>query len=122
MTLTKNVAKMTSMLILSAIFMVTPLMAKDQKKTISLSDGSTINGTVLKQGDYTIEYSDSEAGDATISRNGQAILRVPYHLVQLSEQSRKTAVYSRTNSDGANEITSFVFSGSSVAISFEQSE
>ncbi len=119
MTLYKNASKVTSILILSAMFMVTPLMAKDQKKTIALSGGHAINGTVLEQGDYTIEFSDSEAGDATISRNGKVILRTPYHLVALSEPAKETAVHSRVDSDGATEITSLVFHRSSVAISFE---
>lgn len=119
MTLYKNVSKVTSVLILSAMFMVTPLMAKDQKKTVAFSGGYSINGTVLKQGDYTIEFSDSEAGDATISRNGKVILRTPYHLVALPEPSKQTEVRAHTNSDGATEITSLVFHRSSVAISFE---
>jgi 6-phosphogluconolactonase/glucosamine-6-phosphate isomerase/deaminase len=120
MTLYKNVSKAISILILSAIVMVTPLMAKDQKKTIALSGGSTLNGTVLRDGDYTVVFSDSEAGDATISRNGKVILRTPYHLVALSGPSKQTEVHSRVNSDGTKEITSMVFNRFSVEIVFAE--
>lgn len=119
MTLYKNVSTLTSILILSAIFAVTPSMAKDHRKTVALPGGYTISGAVLKRGDYTVEFSDSEGGDATISRNGRVIIRTPYRLVALPERSKKTEVHARANSDGRSEITSMVFRHSRVAISFE---
>jgi len=119
MTLYKAVSTMISILIVTAIFMVTPLMAKDQRKTIYLSEGSTINGTVLKPGDYTIEFSNAEAGEATIRKNGKVILRAPYKLVALPQEARRNEVHGRTNSDGTQEIIQIVFGGSNVAVVFE---
>lgn len=119
MTLYKTVSTMISILIVTAILMVTPSMAKDQRKTIHLSDGATINGTVLKPGDYTIEFSNTEAGEATIRRNGKVILRAPYKLVALLDEARRDEVRSRINSDGTQEITQLVFGGSAVAVVFE---
>jgi len=119
MTLYKTVSRITSILIISAIFMATPLMAKDQRKTIYLSEGSTINGTVLKQGDYAIEFSNAEAGEATIRKNGKVILRAPYKLVALPQEARRNEVHGRTNSDGTQEIIQLIFDGSAVAVVFE---
>lgn len=119
MTLNKTVSTMISILMVMAILIVTPSMAKDQRKTIYLSEGSTINGTVLKQGDYTIEFSTAEAGEATIRKNGKVILRAPYKLVALPQEARRNEVHGRANSDGTQEIIQLIFDGSAVAVVFE---
>ncbi len=92
-------------------------MPRAQYKRVHLSD-SVINGTVLKKGDYRVEFSTSGAGEATISRNGKVILKVPYTLETLPEKAERKGTYYRVNSEGVRELTRIVFDGYSVAIVF----
>lgn len=119
MTLYKRVSRVIPALIFSGIVMAAPVMARDLKKTLSLSDGSTISGTVLKRGEYTIEFSDSAAGEATISRNGRVVVRTPYRLVALPELAKEDQVHSRVNPDGSQQVTSVVFRHSMASVVFE---
>jgi hypothetical protein len=119
MSLYKRIPKMIPALMFSAIVMATPLMARDLKKAFSLSDGATVSGTALKGGEYTIEFSESAAGEAAISRNGRVVVRTPYRLVALSAPAKQDEVHSRIGPDGAQLITSVVFRHSTASVVFE---
>ena len=118
MRLFNSVAKTLSIMVAGAILMATPLMAENKSKTVYLFD-TTINGTMVKEGDYKVKFSNTEAGEATISRNGKVIAKAQYKLETLPEKVKRGGIYYRTNSEGARELTRIIFDGYSVAVVFE---
>ena len=118
MKLYNSVAKTLSILVAGAILMATPLMAENKSKTVYLFD-TTINGTMVKEGDYRVKFSSTEAGEATISRNGKVVVKARYTLETLPEKVKRGGIYYRTNSEGGRELTRIIFDGYDVAVVFE---
>ena len=85
---------------------------KGKIKTENVTFGSdvTVNGTLLKAGDYQIKFNE-ETGELSILKDGKAKAKTTAHFAPRSDKARNTAV--RTLAKGnVIELIGFTFGGS----------
>jgi hypothetical protein len=86
--------------------------AKDKVKTenVTFTSDVTVNGTVLKAGDYQIKFNEA-TGELAILKDGKVRAKTTAHLQSRSDKSRNTSV--RTLDKGSvAELVGFSFGGS----------
>jgi hypothetical protein len=86
--------------------------AKDKVKTetVMFPADVTVNGTLLKAGEYQVKF-DEQTGELAILKNGKVKAKTTAQLQSRSEKARNTTV--RTlDKDGIVELVSLSFGGS----------
>jgi|SRR6185437_7926054 repressor of nif and glnA expression len=82
---------------------------KTEKKSVTITQDVTVNGTVLKPGDYQVKF-DQTSGELSILKDGKVKAKVPAHLQARSDKAKDTAL--RTlDSGGVAELTGVTFGG-----------
>lgn len=82
---------------------------KTEKKHVTITDDVTVNGTVLKPGDYDVKFDES-AGELSILKDGKVKAKVPAHLQARTDEAKNTSL--RTlDRGGVPELTGVSFSG-----------
>jgi hypothetical protein len=87
--------------------------AKDKVKTenVTFANDVTVNGTVLKAGDYQIQFNES-TGELAVMKNGKLRVKTTAHVQSRSDKAKNTSV--RTLDKGSMaELISVTFGGSS---------
>jgi hypothetical protein len=85
---------------------------KGKIKTESVTFGSdvTVNGTLLKAGDYQIKFNE-ENSELSILKNGKVKAKTTAHFAPRSDKAKDTAVRTRANGTVV-ELIGFTFGGS----------
>ena len=82
---------------------------KAAKKHVTITDDVTVNGTVLKAGDYDVKF-DETAGELSILKDGKVKAKVPAHLQARTDKAKDTSL--RTlDKGGVAELTAVTFGG-----------
>jgi hypothetical protein len=82
---------------------------KTEKKHVTITEEVTVNGTVLKPGDYDVKFDES-AGELSILKDGKVKAKAPAHLQARSDKAKDTSL--RTlDKGGVAELTGVSFGG-----------
>ena len=82
---------------------------KTEKKHVTITEDVTVNGTVLKPGDYDVRFDES-SGELSILKDGKVKAKVPAHLQARSDKAKDTLL--RTlDKGGVAELTGVTFGG-----------
>ena len=103
-----------AVVIVGALASISALAAGDkgkvEKKMITLTEDVTVNGTVVKPGDYEVRFDES-TNELSIIKNGKVVAKTPAHFEARSEKAKSTAL--RTIDKGGNpELIGVTFGGS----------
>lgn len=83
---------------------------KVEKKTITFTDDVMVNGTLVKAGDYEVQFDES-SNELSIVKNGKVLAKTPAHVEARSDKAKNTAL--RTVEKGGNaELIGVTFGGS----------
>ena len=83
---------------------------KVEKKTITFPEDVTVNGTVVKAGDYEVVFDES-TNQLSILKNGEVKVKTAAHVETRSDKAKSTAL--RTiDKGGATELLGVTFGGS----------
>ena len=83
---------------------------KVEKKTITFPEDVTVNGTLLKAGDYEVAF-DATTGELSIMRNGKVKAKTAAHVEARSDKAKNTSLRTREQG-GATELIGVTFGGS----------
>lgn len=83
---------------------------KVEKKMVTFTDNTMVNGTLVKKGDYEVKFDDS-TGELSVIKNGKVIAKTTAHYEARSDKAKSTAL--RTVDAGGNiELKGITFGGS----------
>lgn len=83
---------------------------KVEKKTVTFTDDTMVNGKLVKKGEYEIKFDDS-TGELSVIKNGRVIAKSSAHYEARSDKAKTTAL--RTIESGGNiELKGITFGGS----------
>lgn len=83
---------------------------KTEKKTVTFTQDTMVNGTLIKAGDYEVKFDDS-TGELSIIKNGKVKAKTTAHYEARADKAKTTAV--RTVESGGNvELKGVTFGGS----------
>ena len=95
---------------LAAISAMAGDKGKVEKKTVTFSDDTMVNGTLVKKGDYDVKYDDA-SGELSVIKNGKVIAKTTAHYEARSDKAKSTAL--RTVDAGGNvALKGVTFGGS----------
>ena len=101
-------------LIVGALASISALAAGDkgkvEKKMITFTEDVTVNGTVVKPGDYEVKFDDS-TNELSIIKNRKVIVKTPAHVEARSEKAKNTALRTM-DKNGNPELIGVTFGGS----------
>ena len=83
---------------------------KTEKKHVTLTEDVTVNGTVLKAGDYDVKF-DEGTGELSILKDGKVKAKVAAHLQARSTEAKDTSLRT-VDKGGVIELTGVTFGGS----------
>ena len=82
---------------------------KTATKTVTLPQDITVNGTLIKAGEYQIKF-DEKTGELSLLRDGKLKAKTPAHLEARSDKAKDTAL--RTiDKGGVSELAGVSFHG-----------
>lgn len=82
---------------------------KTEKKHVTITEDVTVNGTVLKAGDYDVKFDES-AGELSILKDGKVKAKVPARLQARTDEAKNTSL--RTlDKGGVAELIGITFGG-----------
>jgi predicted amidohydrolase len=84
--------------------------AKIRKETVTFASDVTVNGTLLKAGNYDLRFNE-ETGELAIMKGGKVKVTTTGHLEPRSDKARDTLVRTRTK-DNVVELIGVTFGGS----------
>jgi hypothetical protein len=82
---------------------------RTEKRTVTFPENVSVNGTVLKAGDYDIKFDES-AGELSILKNGKVKAKTAAHLEARNDKARSTALHTREE-NGTVALVGVTFSG-----------
>lgn len=83
---------------------------KVEKKMVTFTEDTMVNGTLVKKGDYEIRFDDS-TGELSVMKNGKVKAKTAAHYEARSDKAKSTAL--RTIGSGSNvELKGITFGGS----------
>ena len=84
--------------------------AKVEKKTVTFTEDTMVNGTLVKKGDYEVKFDDS-TGELSVIKDGKVKAKTTAHYEARSDKAKSTAL--RTVDAGGNvELKGITFGGS----------
>jgi hypothetical protein len=83
---------------------------KVEKKTITFPEDITVNGTVIKAGDYEVKF-DQATNELTIIKNGEVKAQTAAHVEARADKAKNTALRT-ADKNGVAELIGVTFSGS----------
>ena len=88
----------------------TAAFAKTKKKSVTFTDNVTVNGTLVKAGDYDVAF-DEMANELTVLKNGKVIVKTSAHLEPRDRKASDTQVRRRLVGNDS-ELIGITFGGS----------
>lgn len=83
---------------------------KAEKRTVTFTEDTMVNGTLVKAGQYDIKFDDS-TGELSIIKNGKVKAKTTAHYEARSDKAKNTSL--RTIESGGNvELKGITFDGS----------
>jgi hypothetical protein len=82
---------------------------KTEKKSVTITDEVTVNGIVLKPGDYQVKF-DERSGELSILKDGKVKAKVPAHLQARADKAKDTTLHT-LDKGGIAELTGVTFDG-----------
>lgn len=94
------------------IFALTSIVAnaKIRKDTVTFVSNITVNGTVLKKGNYDVKFND-ETKELSLLKSGKVVAKVTAH-IEKADSTAKTTTFSTRTSGENREFVSITFGGS----------
>ncbi|MBX7219504.1 MAG: hypothetical protein K1Y36_06130 [Blastocatellia bacterium] len=84
--------------------------AGEIKKEVTLTKDMTVNGVVLKKGNYKVKF-DEKTGDFIMSQGKNEVLRTKAAIQGRQSKTYRTEIH-QTAKDGGFELKGFAFEGS----------
>ncbi len=95
---------------LASIAVVTTAKDKVKAETVTFTEDTMVNGTLVKAGEYQIKFNE-QTGELSILKDGKAKAKTTAQLQSRSDKAKNTAV--RTlDKGGVAELIGFSFGGS----------
>ena len=85
--------------------------SKGEKKNVTFPEDVTVNGTMIKAGDYQVQF-DETTGELAILKDGKVKAKTAAHVEPRSTKAKDTAVRTR-DEGGMAQLIGLTFSGSS---------
>lgn len=83
---------------------------KVEKKTVTFTEDTMVNGTLIKKGDYEVKFDDS-TGELSVIKDGKVKAKTTAHYEARSDKAKNTAL--RTTGSGSSvELKGITFVGS----------
>jgi len=82
---------------------------KTEKKIVTFPQDITVNGTVIKAGDYEVKF-DEATNTLSILKDGKVKATTPAHMEARSEKAKDTALRTR-EANGGTELVGVTFHG-----------
>jgi|SRR5689334_8480898 hypothetical protein len=106
----KSITKTALILALLITLSATTSFGKTRKASITLASDTTVNGAVVKKGNYEASYDD-QSGELSIFKGTKLIVKTAARLEKRDQKARSTEV--QTILEGMNHnLVSISFSGS----------
>ena len=84
--------------------------AKVEKKMVTFTEDTMVNGTLVKKGDYEVKFDDS-TGELSVIKDGKVKAKTTAHYEARTDKAKSTAL--RTVDAGSNvELKGITFGGS----------
>ena len=83
---------------------------KVEKKTITFPEDITVNGTLIKAGDYEVKF-DEVTNELSIIKNGDVKVKTAAHLEARADKAKNTALRT-TDNNGVASLLGVTFGGS----------
>lgn len=101
-------------LVITALASISALASGDkgkvEKKTVTFTEDTMVNGTLVKAGEYEVRFDDS-TGELSVIKNGKVKAKTAAHYEARTEKAKNTAL--RTIEAGGNvELKGITFGGS----------
>jgi len=100
-------------LAISALLSITALAGdkgKSEKKHVYFTEDVMVNGTLLKAGDYDVQFNQA-TGELSIIRDGKVKAKTSAHIETRSDKAKNTAVRISDKGGSAAELVSVTFGG-----------
>lgn len=109
-------------LALMTVFCALSSVAEAQGKNgaVTFYKDTTVNGTVLKKGDYRFKFDD-QTGELAITKNGTVVASAKAHLVKRESKARITTV-ATLEKNGDVILRSIIPGGDTQAITLNDSQ
>ena len=82
---------------------------KTEKKSVTITEDVTINGTVLKPGDYQVKFDES-SGELSVLKDGKVKAKAPAHLQARADKAKDTSLH-MLDKGGVAELIGVTFGG-----------
>lgn len=96
---------------LAAVGVLAGDKGKVEKKTVTFTDDTMVNGTLIKAGDYDVKF-DEGTGELSIIKNGKVRAKTSAHYEARADKARSTALRTVANG-GSIELKGVTFDGAS---------
>jgi len=83
---------------------------KVEKKSVTFTEDTMVNGTLVKAGDYEVKF-DEGTGELSIIKNGKVKAKTSAHYEARSDKAKMTALRT-VGSGGSIELKGITFGGS----------
>ena len=103
------VSRMVAVVLVGALTGVVAL-AKVHKQKVTFESDITVNGTVVKKGNYDVKFDD-ETGQLTIAKNGKTVAQAMAKLEQREKKANDFQLRSTVNGE-QTQLTGVTFGGS----------
>ena len=103
------VSRMVAVVLVGALTGVVAL-AKVHKQKVTFESDITVNGTVVKKGNYDVKFDD-ETGQLTIAKNGKTVAQAMAKLEQRDKKANDFQLRSTVNGE-QTQLTGVTFGGS----------
>jgi hypothetical protein len=97
-------------LLVCAMAAASAFAAKVKKELVSFAEPVTVDGTVLKPGEYQVTFNE-ETGELAFLKDGKLKAKTNTRSQDRSNKAKETAVRTRSNG-GATELIGVTFGGS----------
>ncbi|MGA9544722.1 MAG: hypothetical protein WBQ85_14200 [Candidatus Sulfotelmatobacter sp.] len=109
-TVSKSVVLGLALLLASSAFAGT-------KASLQISNPVNVNGTMLKAGDYKVQWEGAGPNvELSILKGKNVVAKVPARVVELQTASASDAAVTRTNDNGAATLAGLRFEGKKFAL------
>lgn len=106
----KSIINSTLVLALLVTLPAAAALGKARKSKIALASDTTVNGTLVKKGNYEVVYDD-QSGELSIFKGSRLIVKTSARLEKRDQKARGTEV--QTVLEGMNQkLVGVTFSGS----------
>lgn len=106
----KLITSSVLVLALLAIFPATAAFGKARKSNIALASDTTVNGTLVKKGNYEVVYND-QSGELSIFKGTKLIAKTAARIEKRDQKARGTEVQTVVEGMG-QKLVGVAFSGS----------